>query len=338
MDIKEQVSLAPHTTLQIGGNAEYFAEAKDEAEIMELVTFARERELDVTVIGGGSNVLVSDEGVKGLVIKNRVKGISRDISGDDVLVTAGAGEEWDVLVERAVSEGWWGIENLSAIPGSVGATPIQNVGAYGVEIVDVFKSVRALHAKTGETRVFSKEECQFGYRDSIFKTAEGHDWIVLFVTFRLSLSPDPKLHYKDLKEKFALATEAPSLKEIREAVISIRQGKFPDWRQVGTAGSFFKNPVIPREEYERLAAKYPGLPGFADKEGHVKVSLGWILDHACSLRGHREGNVGLYDKQALVLINWGGASAKEVKEFANRVSNNVFEKTKIKIEFEVRSI
>ena len=338
MEVKEKVKLAPYTTLGIGGPAEYFSLARSEKEMVELVSDARKVGQSIIVIGGGSNILVDDAGVNGLVIKNEIKGISRDISKDVVLVTAGAGEEWDSLVAYTVREGWWGLENLSAIPGSVGATPIQNVGAYGVEVADVVESVRVLDSRTGEIHILKREDCRFGYRDSIFKSADGRGLIVLFVTFRLSLSPNPKLHYKDLAERFGGNADAPTLSEIREAVIAIRKGKFPDWKVVGTAGSFFKNPVISKDEYERLLLQYPELPGFAEKEGYVKVSLGWILDRVCSLKGYKEGNVGLYDKQALVLVNWGNASAAEVKNFSTKVADQVFDKTKIQIEFEVRAI
>lgn len=339
MEIKENIKLAPYTTFGVGGPARYFAIAGSEDELQTLVREARNLNQPVTVLGGGSNVLVGDEGVSGFVIKNEIKGISliETEEKDHVLVSAGAGEVWDEFVARTVSEGWWGLENLSAIPGLVGATPIQNVGAYGVEVADLISSVKVFDIDNDSFKEFKKEECGFGYRDSFFKTLEGKKLIVVGVTYRLSLTPHPKLHYKDLAERFA-GKEEVSQSEIRDAVVEIRVGKFPDWKIIGTAGSFFKNPIVSNEEYEELLKEYPELPGYAEIDGRIKVSLGWILDKVCNLKGYREGSVGLFEKQALVMVNYDDATAKEIKSFANKVSNLVFEKTKIKIEREVNYI
>lgn len=335
-DIKENINLAPYTTFKIGGPAESFAVVKSEEELPTLVRAARERQQSILVLGGGSNVLIDDAGIKGLVIKNEIKGVSSVVSGDQVLVTAGAGEVWDDLVALTVKEGWWGLENLSAIPGSVGATPIQNVGAYGVEVASLIKSVRVFDIERAEFREFTNQECAFGYRDSFFKTEAGRKLIVTSVTYSLSTVPNPKLHYKDLSVFFSDAELSNiSQSAIRDAVIKIRAGKFPDWKQIGTAGSFFKNPIISEDHYATLVAEYPGLPGYPEKEGKIKVSLGWVLDNICGLKGHKEGNVGLYEKQALVLVNFGSATATEVKNFAAKVCDEVFKKTQIEIEMEV---
>lgn len=333
---KENINLAPFTTFKIGGPAESFVVVKSEEELPALVREAGERQQSIAVLGGGSNVLIDDLGIKGLVIKNEIKGVSSVVSGDQILVTAGAGEVWDDFVSQTVKEGWWGLENLSAIPGSVGATPIQNVGAYGVEVSSLIKAVRVFDIDRAEFRELTNQECAFGYRDSFFKTEAGRKMIVTSVTYSLSSVPSPKLHYKDLAAVFSDA-ELSSISQsaIREAVINIRAGKFPDWKQIGTAGSFFKNPVISREHYEGLLKEYPELPGYPDSEGKIKASLGWILDNICGLRGHKEGNVGLYEKQALVLVNFGGATATEVKSFAAKVCDEVFKKTQIEIEKEV---
>lgn len=339
LEIKENVILAPYTTLGVGGPAEFFAVARSEEEMSALASEARERGLRFTIIGGGSNILVSDDGIKGLVVVNDIKAVSSTIVGDEVFIEAGAGEEWDSVVDLAVRSGWWGLENLSAIPGKVGATPVQNVGAYGVEVGELIEQVRALNLLSGEVNRMSKSDCGFGYRDSIFKTATGRNLVILSVTYRLSLLPKPKLHYQDLSRRFGDLDEGQvDVAAIRQAVIEIREGKFPNWKQIGTAGSFFKNPVIDKEQYETLAAKYPGLPGYAEGDTKVKVSLGWILDNICGLRGQREGNVGLYDKQALVLVNFGGATALEIKNFSDKVCDEVFKKTGIEIEMEVRML
>lgn len=333
--IKENVTLAPYTTFGIGGPAEHFVAVTSEAELLMVVTEAKGAE--ITVLGGGSNVLVNDTGVKGLVIKNEIKGITSVMQGDQVLVTAGAGEDWDKLVSHTVSEGWWGLENLSAIPGSVGATPIQNVGAYGVEVANFIESVRVFDLTTGTFKELSNDKCSFGYRDSFFKTDLGRKMIVTSVTYRLSLIPVPKLHYKDLASRFGDATNV-SQAEIRDAVITIRASKFPDWKKIGTAGSFFKNPIISKDQFDLLITRYPDLPGYPEIDGRIKVSLGWILDNVCGLKGKREGNVGLYEKQALVLVNFGGATAEEIKNFAAKIRDEVLQKTQIEIEMEVREI
>lgn len=334
--IKENINLAPYTTFKIGGPAEYFAVVKSEEELPTLASEARERHQCILVLGGGSNVLIDDAGVKGLVVKNEIKGVSSVISDDQVFVTAGAGEVWDDFVAITVKEGWWGLENLSAIPGSVGATPIQNVGAYGVEVASLIKSVRVFDIERGQFREFTNQECAFGYRDSFFKTEAGRKMIVTSVTYSLSTVPNPKLHYKDLAVFFSdIELSNISQSAIRDAVIKIRAGKFPDWKQIGTAGSFFKNPIINEDHYATLAAEYPGLPGYPEKEGKIKVSLGWILDNICGLRGYKEGNVGLYEKQALVLVNFGNASASEIKNFVVKIRDEVFKKTQIEIEMEV---
>lgn len=333
-EIKKDVSLAPYTTFGIGGTAEYFAVASSEEELTLLTEHAHEHDLRVSVLGGGSNLLVSDSGVKGLVIKNEIKGITHQTENEKVLVTAGAGEEWDAFVHRTVEEGWWGIENLSVIPGTVGATPIQNVGAYGVEVGNLIEEVKVYSLREQKFIAMTKDDCRFGYRDSIFKSEAGKDLIVVSVTYSLSTTPSPQIHYKDLAEYFSNHSHTPSQLEIRNAVVEIRSKKFPDWKKFGTAGSFFKNPVISTEHFNELAKQYEGLPGYPTGDGAVKVSLGWILDKVCELRGARAGQVGTYENQSLVLINYGGATASDISNFAETVKNKVFEKTKISIEME----
>ena len=320
--IQESVPLRRYTTFQIGGPAEFFAVAKSEEELTVLARVANERQLALTILGGGSNVLISDKGIKGLVVKNEITGISYEPDGETVLVTAGAGVVWDDLVSETVSKDLWGLENLSAIPGSVGATPIQNVGAYGVEVAELIKAVRVYDKEKKVFLDLTPDYCQFGYRDSMFKHEVGKKYIVIAVTYTLSEVAKPKLHYKDLAERFKGDFE-PSLEEIREAVIEIRSRKFPNWHEVGTAGSFFKNPIIDSNHYAKLQEKYPDLPSFSADADKVKVPLGWILDKVLNLRGVREGNVGAYKGQALVIVNHGGATATEVDEFAKKIEQNV---------------
>lgn len=338
MEIKENVSLAPYTTFKVGGPAKFFAIAKSEEDIQALFSFAKQRALPMVVFGGGSNVLINDEGLEGLVIKNEIEGVSYEEVGEDVLVTAGAGVWWDDLVKETVAKGLWGMENLSSIPGTVGATPIQNVGAYGVEVAELIQSVRVYDTVEDLFTVMTKDECQFGYRDSFFKTKEGKQFVVTGVTYALSKIARPRLEYKDLAERFAgeEGSSLPlSLADIRAAVIDIRKKKFPDVSLVGTAGSFFKNPIVSEAEAKVLRQAYPELPLYPQSDGRVKVSLGFILDKICNLRGYREGSVGLYENQALVLVNYEDATAKNISDFAKKVADEVFSKTKVVIEPEV---
>lgn len=335
LNIQENVLLAPYTTLGVGGRADFFLVVTNEDELREGVRFAKERELPISIMGGGSNVLVRDSGVRGLVIKNQILGISYSEEGESVFVTAGGGIIWDDLVFDTVNKGYWGLENLSAIPGTVGATPVQNVGAYGVEVGDLISEVRAYDLTSDKFVNLSRTDCRFGYRDSFFKTETGRWMFIVSVTYKLSLIPAPKTHYQDLVSRFGSDVASPTLDEVRNTVIAIRSCKFPDVKVIGTAGSFFKNPKISKQEADDLVVDYPSLPVFPQSDGSVKVSLGFILDKICGLRGHREGNVGLYDKQALVLVNYGGATEKEIVAFANDVARKVFDKTKIKIEWEV---
>lgn len=336
LNIERNVPLASYTTFGIGGPAEYFTTIKEEDALGEAVRFAKERGLQITVLGGGSNMLVADEGVKGLVIKNEIGGIAYEENDDTVLVTAGAGVSWDALVAETVAKGFWGIENLSGIPGTVGATPIQNVGAYGVEIADVISSVHVFNIDTEQHETLKGDTCAFTYRHSIFKTEEGKCYIVIKVVYELSRTPAPKLGYKDLDARFHGAQ--PLLTEIRDAIITIRSSKFPDWHETGTAGSFFKNPIVTPRAYDALVQKYPGIPAFFTEAGMVKVPLGWILEHILNLKGVQSGNVGTYRGQALVVVNYGGATAAEIDAFANTVVQKVFDMTDIVVEREVTNI
>lgn len=336
MKLTEHVPLAPYTTFKIGGPARFFCTVTSGPGMIEAVTFAHKEKQRILVLGGGSNILISDAGFPGVVIKNEIlgKGIV-PLGGGEFRVTAGAGEPWDELVQFAVEHGLYGIENLSAIPGTVGAAPVQNIGAYGTEAADSILSVRALDTKALEYVDLSREDCKFGYRDSIFKHKKGR-YIIVQVDFKLSKHGTPSIAYKDLREYFAAKGDPhPSLQEVRDAVIAIRWKKLPDWKLWGTAGSFFKNPIISKAKYDKLAAEYPGLPGYAEPDGKMKVPLGWILDHVCKAKGHMVGNVGSYENQALVIVTKPGATASDVVSHAMALIDSVREKTGIRIEAEV---
>lgn len=331
---QKQVSLKDHTTLHVGGPAAHFVTVESEAELCGAVVQAEKACMPFRVIGGGSNILVPDTGLSGLTIKNAIPGIEEKRDDNTVTLTVGAGVVFDEFVAHCVRNEFWGLENLSYIPGTVGATPVQNVGAYGVEIGDYIKEVRVLNTQTHTFETLSNDDCKFSYRDSIFKKPEGKKFIVCSVTLELSIEPKPKLEYRDLADTFGKGA-APAIQEIRDAVIAIRSRKFPDWNIIGTAGSFFKNPIVHRAVYEKLHSEYPELPGFEVSEEEVKIPLGWILDKVCGLRGVSEGSVGTYEGQALVIVNKGGATAAEIVAFAESIARKVFEVTKITIEWEV---
>lgn len=336
LSVSENILLAPYTTLNVGGVADYLVVVESVEEVRAAFVFAHERtQAPPLILGGGSNVLVSDEGYRGLVIVMNIKGreYKTDGAGTTCLLRLGAGETLDEVVAEVCEKGLWGLENLSSIPGTVGATPVQNVGAYGVEVSSRITEVYAINRYTCEEKIFSNEECLFAYRDSFFKTEEGKSWVIVSVTYRLSREPLPQLSYADLAALRGQSDVTPII--VRTAVQAIRAGKFPDWHTVGTAGSFFKNPVISQEHFDLLQSEYPAIVGHSHGGRSVKVSLGWILDKVCGLKGYTRGNVGLFEKQALVLVAAPSATADEIKNFTAHIQEKVFEKTKIKIETEV---
>ena len=332
--IQENVSLKQYTTLKVGGVADYVAEVNDVAELRAALLFAEQTKVPPLILGGGSNVLINDAGYRGLVIRVGICGREyNDMSDTECLVRVGAGEVLDAVVAESVNRGLWGLENLSSIPGSVGGTPVQNVGAYGVEVSSLIKSVEAMNIHTREEKIFSNDECLFLYRNSFFKTDEGKQWVITAVTFSLSKVHNPKIQYADLVSLQEIHALTPTF--VRETVQHIRSQKFPDWTTAGTAGSFFKNPIISAAHFADLKQQYPELPGHIQSDGSIKVSLGYVLDKVCGLRGHCEGGVCLYEKQALVLVTEGNVSAEEINSFSKKIVEKVFLKTKIEIESEV---
>lgn len=335
--IREHVALGNLTTLKVGGDARYYAEVHTIEDIKEAGLFAAQTALPLFVLGGGSNILVADSGYDGVVMHMKLRGVTYVTNGDgSVLVTAAAGEVFDELVASTVDRGLWGLENLSHIPGSVGATPIQNVGAYGVEVSSLIYAVVTYHVPSQTIRTFTADECQFGYRDSFFKTSIGREYVVTAVQFLLRTTPTPRLLYKDLSDYFG--NQIPQLQEVREAVIVIRSKKFPDWKTTGTAGSFFKNPIVTRMRAAELRERFPNLPLYEAPHNQMKCSLGFILDQVCGLKGFRLGKVRLYEQQALVVVVDEGATEKSVSEFAKIISTRVFDATGIIIEREVITI
>jgi UDP-N-acetylmuramate dehydrogenase len=285
------------------------------------------------ILGGGSNILLSAD-VKTLLVKNNFKGIEVvKEAGDDILVKAAGGENWHELVIWCIARNYCGIENLSLIPGTVGAAPIQNIGAYGVELKDVFYELEAVDLKNGAIRTFNSEDCKFGYRDSVFKQELKGNYFISSVTLKLSLSTHFKIAYGDLKT--VLGDNTLSLKAVSDAVIKIRTSKLPNPAEIGNAGSFFKNPVIPVHQFRTLLEKYPELPSYpAPSSDMVKIPAGWLIEKA-GWKGYQKGNIGVHEKQALVLVNYGGGKGSEIYQLALDIKADVFEKFGVEIEPEV---
>lgn len=332
------------TTLGIGGPARFFAEARGEDDLLEAFAFAGERQLPVFILGGGSNLLVADEGFPGLVVRISIRGIQWREKANQVLVTACAGEDWDDFVGQSIERDLAGVECLSGIPGSVGGTPVQNVGAYGQEVSETIVSVRALDRRTNQIIALSNAGCGFSYRTSIFNTVARDRYVVLAVTYLLELHGEPALRYPDVKNFFAGAARTPTLGEVREAVRTIRSRKgmviLPDDPDSRSAGSFFKNPILTREEFVRLeeSVKAEGLirddervPSFSAGESKVKVPAAWLIEHAGFQKGYTRGRTGISSKHMLAIINRGGATAREVLELAEEIQGRVQERFAVRL-------
>jgi len=335
MQIEEHIPLGPLTTFKIGGPARFFARVKTTEELQEALAFAKEKNVKLFILGGGSNILVDDAGFDGLVIKVEITGVEEQGN----VCIAGAGESWDALVLRAVEKKLWGIENLSGIPGTVGGAVVQNIGAYGQVLSQTLEWVDVYDTVVGQEKRLSKEECKSGYRDSLFKHEPGR-YVVLRAAVELSTTERADVSYKDLAARFAGST--PTLQEVREAVLAIRAAKFPDILVEGTAGSFFKNPIVPLAEAKALQATYPELPLFPLPESaDVKVPLGWFLDYrhgVLDMRSVRIGGARMYEKQFLVIAAERGTSSADVKTLVALVQKKIRDTLNVDIEPEVTMI
>jgi UDP-N-acetylmuramate dehydrogenase len=338
MEIQEQVPLAEHTTLHLGGSARFFVSVTDVGELRDALEYAKEHHLPIFILGGGSNVLFTDSGWDGLVIHMNISGTEyEEDSKGDARVTAGAGVIWDDLVEETVAQGLWGMENLSRVPGTVGAAPIQNIGCYGIEVAEIIDWVEALDTEDNHLHIFSVEDCKFGYRDSTFKHGAGKNLIVTRVAFRLSTYPQPRLDYKDVREYFEGRTD-PTVSEVRDAITEIRTNKLPNITEIGCAGSFFKNPIITKTHLQELETWMDApVPAYEIDENKVKVPLAWILERL-EWKGKREAHMGCWDKQPLILVHYGGGSAGELILFAQKIMQDVKERTAIKIVPEIHIV
>jgi UDP-N-acetylmuramate dehydrogenase len=333
MNVQENISLKPFNTFRIDAKAQYYAPFTSVNELSELIgKYPRQ---PLLILGGGSNILFTKD-VAGLVLKNEIKGIDKiKEDGQYIYVRAGAGENWHQFVLQCIQNKWAGVENLSLIPGNVGASPMQNIGAYGVEIKDVFHELKAWHLQEKCNYTFSLKDCEFGYRESVFKRKYKGQFVITSVCFRLNKQPVFNTSYCAIEQELAaMNVKELSIKAVSDAVIRIRSSKLPDPAETGNAGSFFKNPGITRDNYDSLKQRFPAIVGYNNPDGSVKLAAGWLIEQ-CGWKGYREGDAGCHAKQALVLVNYGNATGEQVYALSTRIVESVKEKFGVELEREV---
>ncbi|HEY6502825.1 MAG TPA: UDP-N-acetylmuramate dehydrogenase [Chitinophagaceae bacterium] len=343
MQILENISLKPFNTFGIDTKARYFSSCSDDEELAELMVHAEKlvahnAALGTFILGGGSNILLTGD-VNAFVVKNEIKGVE-EIHEDSeyVYVKAGAGENWHAFVLHCLRHNWAGVENLSLIPGNVGASPMQNIGAYGVELADVFWCLDAYHLKEKKVVTFTLSDCKFGYRESVFKNIYKDRFVILNVTFRLRKKPVFHTSYGAIQQELEkMKVKDLSIHAISQAVINIRSSKLPDPVIVGNAGSFFKNPEITGNKYESLKEKFPGIVAYSLAGGNYKLAAGWMIEQ-CGWKGFREGDAGVHPAQALVLVNYGKASGESIYELSERILKSVDQQFGVLLEREVNII
>lgn len=335
MNIQKNVLLKNYNTFGISVNAKRFISVNSVYELQQILKV----EKDIFLISGGSNMLLTKD-IDELVVHINIKGVSIDNENENAAyLTVNSGENWHEFVLWCISQNYGGIENLSLIPGNVGTCPIQNIGAYGVEVKDTITKVEAIEIETGKLVQFSNKDCNFGYRNSIFKNELKGKYIIISVSFKLT-----KIHHNLNSSYGAIETELslkkiskPSLKDISNAVIAIRKSKLPDPKEIGNSGSFFKNPVISSTQYLKLQKEYADIPGYKISDMEVKIPAGWLIEKA-GFKGKRYGEFGVHDKQALVLVNYGNASGKEIYQLAEKIKETIVKKFEITLEIEVNII
>lgn len=342
MEIQENISLKRFNTFGIDVIAKQLARFTSVDELQEILAYNQLQTANsrpqTMVLGGGSNLLFTKD-VDGLVLKNEIPGI-REISEDahHVYVQAGAGVNWHQFVLHCIGKGWAGVENLSLIPGNVGASPMQNIGAYGVEIKDVFYSLEALHLPDNKIVHFSLNDCAFGYRESVFKRKYRNEFVITHVTFRLNRVPQFNTSYGAIEQELEkMGVKELSIQAVSQAVINIRSSKLPDPAEIGNAGSFFKNPEIPKQQFTTLQAQYPAIVGYNLSNGNVKLAAGWLIEQ-CGWKGYRKGDAGCHAKQALVLVNYGNATGKELFDLSTAILDSVKQKFGVQLEREVNIV
>lgn len=335
MLVFENTSLKPYNTFGIDISAKYFVEAESVDKIISALNFAYENKLPLMLFNGGSNMLLTHD-FEGLVLKLNLKGIEIiSVDDDFVQVKVNSGENWHEFVQWTLANDFGGLENLSLIPGNAGTAPMQNIGAYGVEIKDLMTELSALEISTRKIKSFTNEECKFGYRESVFKNELKNQFIILDVTFQLS-KRNHKLNtsYGAIQSELEkLNIQNPTIQDVSLAVINIRQSKLPDPKEIGNSGSFFKNPVIPKSQFEELQKQYPSISGYVSGD-EVKVAAGWLIENA-GWKGKRFGDAGVHKKQALVLVNYGNATGQEIYDLSQKILDDIYEKFGINLEREV---
>lgn len=338
MQIQENYSLKRHHTFGTDVSARYFSSFNNLDELQELLAFNDSRKTSLMLLGGGSNILFRKD-YDGLVLHNAISGIEELHEDEDyVYVKAGAGENWHSLVLYTLEKNWAGLENLSLIPGNVGASPMQNIGAYGVEVQDLFWSLEAFHLKDRKPQVFTNADCKFGYRESVFKGKLKNQFAILNVTYRLRKKPVFHTSYGAITQELErMQVKELSIQAISRAVINIRQSKLPDPAVIGNAGSFFKNPTVGVAVFESIRLKYPHIVGYPNADGSVKLAAGWLIEQ-CGWKGYREGDAGVHDRQALVLVNYGSATGTQVYDLSSRIVASVKKQFNVELEREVNII
>jgi len=335
MNVQQNISLKPYNTFGIDVKANRFIEITDK---LQLKAVLEKNSLPLLILGGGSNLLLTKD-FEGLVIKNNIKGI--DILEEDnqsIILKVGAGEIWHQFVMYSIEKGYCGIENLSLIPGNVGASPMQNIGAYGVEVKDLITQVEAVNLKDFSIKYFSNAECNFGYRTSVFKTTEKGKYFITAVTFKLSKTPNLNTSYGAIEgELNERGISNPTIKDVSDAVIAIRQSKLPDPLEIGNSGSFFKNPVVKESVKNKILENFENAPNYPQADGTYKMAAGWLIEQ-CGWKGKRIGDYGVHDKQALVLVNHGGAKGGDIYQLSEDIIQSVQQKFNITLEREVNII
>lgn len=337
--MQENFSLKAHNTFGVDAKAKYFTEVHSAEELIEALNYSKTNTLPLLFLGGGSNILLTKD-FEGLAIKLNLKGIHEDfINDNEVLVTAKAGENWHEFVMFCLDKNYGGLENLSLIPGNVGTSPMQNIGAYGTEIKDTFVNCTVLNLENLQLETFNLEQCRFGYRDSVFKQEGKGKYVILDVAFKLTRKNHHiKTEYGAITSELEnLGIKNPTIQDVSRAVINIRQSKLPDPKEIGNAGSFFKNPTIPLSQFELLKENFPQIPGYANGD-FVKVPAGWLIEQT-GWKGKQIGNVASHKLQALVIINaTGNATGKEIFDFSTKIIDSVKGKFGIELEREVNII
>lgn len=340
MQVHQNISLKQFNTFGIEAKAKLFADFSSLEKLQAILFYTQQLMPNSSklILGGGSNLLFTKD-VDGLVLKNEIGGIETVKEDDEfVYLRAGAGVVWHNFVQHCVEQNLGGAENLSLIPGNVGASPMQNIGAYGVEIKDVFEELEAYHINDKAVVKFSKEECAFGYRESVFKRQYKNQFIILNVTYKLRKQPLFNTSYGAINQELEkMGAKELSVKDISQAVINIRTSKLPDPKQIGNAGSFFKNPTVSKEKYDELRSSFPGIVAYANADGSMKLAAGWMIEQ-CGWKGYRKGDAGCHAKQALVLVNYGAATGKEIFDLSTEILQSVQAKFGVELEREVNIV